>query len=150
MEIRELTVEDLDSLIKLYIQLDEKNKDISLQKSIDIWKAEIENNKNIKYFGAVDNGQVVSSCYCLIIPNLTNFGQPICFIENVVTDLNYRKQGLAKKVIEKALDVARANNCYKAILQSGIARTEAHKFYEKLGFNGSSKQAFDLRLKYEN
>ena len=150
MEIRELTVEDLESLLILYVQLDEKNKDISLQKSIDIWKAEIENNKNIKYFGAVDNGQVVSSCYCLIIPNLTNFGQPICFIENVVTDENYRKQGLAKKVIEKALDVARANNCHKAILQSGIARTEAHKFYEKLGFNGSSKKAFDLRLEYKN
>jgi hypothetical protein len=32
------------------------------------------------------------------------------------------------------------------ILQSGIARTEAHQFYENKGFDGESKKAFDMRL----
>jgi len=32
------------------------------------------------------------------------------------------------------------------IIQSGIEREEAHKFYEKLGFDGKSKKAFELRL----
>ena len=146
MEIRELTEKDLPSLLDLYIQLSESNKNLTLDESKKIWMNEIEENKNIKYFGAVENGKVLSTCYCVIIPNLTNFNQPICFVENVVTDKNYRKQGLGKRVIEKAIETAKENNCYKVILLSGIARKEAHQFYEKIGFNGESKKAFDMRI----
>lgn len=146
MEIRELTEKDLPSLLDLYIQLSESNKNLTLDESKKIWMNEIEENKNIKYFGAVEDGKVLSTCYCVIIPNLTNFNQPICFVENVVTDKNYRKQGLGKRVIEKAIETAKENNCYKVILLSGIARKEAHQFYEKIGFNGESKKAFDMRI----
>ena len=45
-----------------------------------------------------------------------------------------------------AVDYARDLNCYKAILQSGIKRTEAHAFYESIGFDGSSKKAFEMRF----
>lgn len=146
MEIRELTEKDLPSLLDLYIQLSESNKNLTLDESKKIWMNEIEENKNIKYFGAVEDGKVLSTCYCVIIPNLTNFNQPICFVENVVTDKNYRKQGLGKRVIEKAIETAKENNCYKVILLSGIARKEAHQFYEKIGFDGESKKAFDMRI----
>ena len=146
MEIRELTKDDISSLLELYVQLDEANRELSLEKSAEVWTDEIEGNKNIHYFGAIDDGKVVSSCYCVIIPNLTNFNRPICFIENVVTDKKYRKQGLAGKVIKMAVETAKKSGCYKVILQSGIARKEAHQFYENLGFNGNSKKAFDMRL----
>ncbi len=146
MEIRELRKEDLPSLLELYVQLDESNKKLDVEKSKALWEKEIETNKNIKYFGAVENGKVVSSCYCVIIPNLTNYNQPICFVENVVTDIDFRKMGLARKVIEKVVEEAKKENCYKVILQSGIARKEAHRFYENVGFNGESKKAFDMRL----
>lgn len=146
MEIRELTKDDISSLLELYVQLDEANRELSLEKSAEVWTDEIEGNKNIHYFGAIDDGKVVSSCYCVIIPNLTNFNRPICFVENVVTDKKYRKQGLASKVIKMAVETAKKSGCYKVILQSGIARKEAHQFYENLGFNGNSKKAFDMRL----
>lgn len=142
MEIRELTAEDLPSLLELYIQLDEANKDMTLEHSREVWEKEIKNNKYIKYFGVVDNGKVVSTCYCVIMPNLTHNGKSICYVENVVTDINYRKQGLAKKVIYTGLEFAKQNNCYKAVLMSNVKRVEAHKFYEKIGFKGDSKKAF--------
>ncbi len=144
MEIRLLNKNDLPSLLNLYVQLDEKNRALSAENVEGIWK-EIEENKNIFYIGAVDGEKVVSTCYLAIIPNLT-YGKAIGFIENVVTDENYRKQGLGRKVINRALQIAREHNCYKAILQSGIARTQAHEFYKSLGFNGESKKAFDLRF----
>ena len=146
MEIRELTADDLESLLELYVQLDESNKNLDLEKVRAVWKNEIENNKNIKYYGVIENGKVIATCYTVIIPNLTAKSRPICFVENVVTDVNHRKQGLARKVLEKAVETAKQNNCYKVILQSGIARKEAHRFYENFGFNGDSKKAFDLRL----
>ena len=147
MELRELNEKDLESLIKLYEQLDGANGDFTAEDARKIWKDEIEGNKKIKYFGAVENGKVISTCYCLIIPNLTRLGSYIAFVENVVTDSEYRGQGLGRKVMEKAIEFARENNCYKVILQSASFRKEAHQFYKNLGFDGESKKAFIMKLK---
>ena len=147
MELRELNEKDLESLIKLYKQLDGANGNFTAEDARKIWKTEIEGNKKIKYFGAVENGKVISTCYCLIIPNLTRLGSSIAFVENVVTDSEYRGQGLGRKVMEMAIEFARENNCYKVILQSASFRKEAHQFYKNLGFDGESKKAFIMKLK---
>ena len=145
MEFRKLTVSDLPSLLELYRQLDENDEQCSFEQSKKGWD-EIEDNSNIQYFGAIDDGKVVSTCYAVYIPNLTRGSRGICFIENVVTDKEYRNRGLASKVIDMAIAFAKEHHCYKAILQSGMARTEAHRLYENKGFNGTSKKAFDMRL----
>lgn len=145
MEFRTLTMSDLPSLLELYRQLDEDDAQCTLEQSKSMWK-EIEDNANIQYFGAIEHGKVVSTCYAVYIPNLTRGNRGICFIENVVTDKEYRKRGLASHVIGMAIEFAKEHGCYKAILQSGIARVDAHQFYEHQGFNGSSKKAFDMRL----
>lgn len=147
MELRELNEKDLESLIKLYEQLDDANGNFTAEDARKIWKTEIEGNKKIKYFGAVENGKVISTCYCLIIPNLTRLGSSIAFVENVVTDSEYRGQGLGRKVMEMAIEFARENNCYKVILQSASFRKEAHQFYKNLGFDDESKKAFIMKLK---
>ena len=49
-------------------------------------------------------------------------------------------------MIGMAVGFAKERHCYKVILQSGKARTEAHRFYERIGFDGESKKAFDMRL----
>ena len=65
-----MTVSDLPSLLELYRQLDEDDDQCAFEQSERVWK-EIEENTNIQYFGALDNGKVVSSCYAVDIPNLT-------------------------------------------------------------------------------
>ena len=144
MEFRKLTEEDLLSLLELYKQL-QPDDSLSSEKSKIVWQ-EIQNNPNIQYFGAVDDGKVVSTCYAVYIPNLTRNNRGICFIENVVTDEKYRNRGLASKVIDMAVAYAKEKDCYKVILQSGTTRGEAHRFYESKGFDGDSKKAFDMRL----
>ena len=145
MDFRRLRASDLGSLIELYKQLDAGDNVCSIDQYEKIWK-EIEDNVNIQYFGAIDDGKVVSTCYAVYMPNLTRGGRGICFIENVVTDKDYRKRGLASQVIDMAIEFAKEHHCYKVILQSGITRTGAHCLYESLGFNGASKKAFDMRL----
>ena len=145
MEFRRLTGADLTSLLELYRQLDADDDQSTPEQSEKVWM-QIENDPNIQYFGAIDNGKVVSTCYAVYIPNLTRGNRGICFIENVVTDKEYRKRGLASKVIDMAVEFAKEHHCYKAILQSGITRTEAHQFFENKGFSGSSKKAFDMRF----
>ena len=97
---------------------------------------------DIQYFGAVDDGRVVSTCYAVYIPNLTRNNRGICFIENVVTDKEYRRLGLASQVLDMAIAFAKDCHCYKVILQSASFRKEAHQFYKNLGFDGDSKKAF--------
>lgn len=150
MEIRLLNKNDLESLLELYIQLDKQNENYSLIKLQKIWNEISLNNNNIYYIGAIDNNKVISTCYLVIIPNLTVGGKSIGFIENVITDEKYRKKGIGKKVIEMAINISKKNNCYKVILQSGIKREEAHNFYRNIGFNDMTKKAFDLRLNNDN
>ena len=145
MEFRRLTEADLQSLLELYKQLQPDDEPASADDSKRVWK-EIEGNPNILYFGAIDDGKVVSTCYAVYIPNLTRNNRGICFIENVVTDKDYRNRGLASKVIDMAVSYAKEKNCYKVMLQSSAARTDAHRFYENHGFDGDSKKAFDMRL----
>ena len=145
MEFRRLTTSDLESLLELYKQLDADDSERDPQQSEKVWK-DIEANADIQYFGAVDDGRVVSTCYAVYIPNLTRNNRGICFIENVVTDKEYRRFGLASRVLDMAIAFAKDRHCYKVILQSGTGRTEAHKLYKNKGFNGESKKAFDMRL----
>ncbi|MCR5357298.1 MAG: GNAT family N-acetyltransferase [Lachnospiraceae bacterium] len=144
MEFRILTEQDLESLLELYKQL-QPDDSSSMEDSKIVWQ-EIEDNQDIRYFGAIDNGKVVSTCYAVYIPNLTRNNRGICFIENVVTDKDYRNRGLASKVMDMAISYAKEKGCYKVILQSGNSRADAHRFYENKGFDGNTKKAFDMRL----
>jgi GNAT superfamily N-acetyltransferase len=138
---------DLVGILELLKQLVENtgsSDNFDLKCANKIWE-NIENN-NIKYFLAKDNCKIIGSCYVCIIPNLTYNGKSIGYIENVIVDKNYRKKGIGKKIMEMAIEYAKENNCYKVVLQSGIKRVEAHSFYEKIGFNGESKKAYELRF----
>jgi GNAT superfamily N-acetyltransferase len=138
---------DLEKILELYKQFNPGMDifvDFSMENANKVWD-KIENN-NIKYFVAKDNGKIISSCYICIIPNLTYNGSSIGYIENVITDEKYRRKGIGKKIMEMAIKYARDENCYKVVLQSGIKRTIAHKFYEKIGFNGETKKAYELRF----
>lgn len=90
--------------------------------------------------------RAVSTCTITVIPNITRNRRPYAVIENLVTDPAFRNMGYAKSVIQKAVEIARDNNCYKVMLLSGSERKDAHRFYEKIGFDGTAKRGFQLRL----
>jgi GNAT superfamily N-acetyltransferase len=136
--------EHLLQILELYKQLLPNEDPIKIDEASKIWK-KIEHN-NIKYFIAMENGKIISSCYLAIIPNLTRNGKSNGFIENVITDKNYRQKRIVKKVIEMTIKYGKENNCYKIILQSSFTRKEIHIFYEKCGFDGNSKKAFEIRF----
>jgi GNAT superfamily N-acetyltransferase len=139
-----LTENELFSLFELYQQLNPTDEIPSEKAAKNIW-GEIK-SQNIKYFVAKENGKIISSCYLCIIPNLTRGGKSIGFIENVITDTDHRRKGIGKTVVKNAIEYAKGQNCYKVLLQSGDKRTEAHRFYEAIGFDSTSKIAYEIRL----
>ena len=139
-----LVENELNGLLELYKQLNSDDEIINGFTIKNVWKNILE--QNICYFIAKDNGKIVASCFICIIPNLTRNGKSIGFIENVITDKEYRGKGIGKRIMENAIKYAKEQNCYKVLLQSGNKRKNAHGFYESLGFNGVSKKAYEIRL----
>jgi len=137
--------QDLSGILKLYNQLNNSNTvSFTIKEADKIWK-KIEKS-NIKYFLAKEKSKILGSCYICIIPNLTYNGKSIGFIENLIVNETNRGRGIGKKLMEMAIEYARENDCYKVVLQSGLNREEAHLFYNKMGFNGKTKIAYELRF----
>ena len=136
-----LTEQDLKDLLTLYMQLHDNPMPESTQELNDLWK-QILNDKNHHIIVAEEDGKIVSSCVCVIIPNLTHSQRPYAFIENVITDENYRKRGLATDCLNYAKEIAQKENCYKLMLLTGSKKESTLKFYEQAGYNRNDKTAF--------
>lgn len=88
---------------------------------------------------------LVSSCMLAIVPNLSRGGRSYGVIENVVTHADYRRQGLGRRVLMHALDVAWQADCYKVLLATGSKRETTLRFYEEAGFQRGGKTYFEVR-----
>lgn len=110
-------------------------------KVLGIWDT-IMNDPNHHIIVAEEEGRIVSSCVCLIIPNLTRGLKPHAFIENVVTDSAYRKRGLATACLNYAKEIAEREGCYKLLLATGSKEESTLRFYERAGYNKNDKTAF--------
>ena len=139
--IREISEQDLKGLLTLYMQLHDNPMPESTQELNDLWK-QILNDKNHHIIVAEEDGKIVSSCVCVIIPNLTHSQRPYAFIENVITDENYRKRGLATDCLNYAKEIAQKENSYKLMLLTGSKKESTLKFYEQAGYNRNDKTAF--------
>jgi len=139
--IREANKNDLKELLELYLYLHEDsipNQDEHLENT---WKQIMEDKNHHLIVNEVD-GKIVSSCVCVIIPNLTRNVRPYAFVENVVTHADYRKKGYASECLNYAKAIAKKENCYKMMLLTGSKREETLRFYEKAGYNSKDKTAF--------
>ena len=139
--IREAVKDDLNGLLKLYMQLhDNPFPDID-DRINNIWDS-IMSDPNHHIIVAEEEGCLVSSCVCVIIPNLTRGQRPYAFIENVVTDEKWRKKGLATACLDFARGIAESENCYKMMLLTGSKEKSTLDFYERAGYNKNDKTAF--------
>ena len=88
------------------------------------------------------DGKIVSSCICVIIPNLTRNVRPYAFVENVVTHEAYRGKGYATACLDFERDIAVRENCYKMMLLTGSKKESTLSFYRNAGYNSTDKTAF--------
>ena len=139
--IREIMEEDFDGLMKLYTQLHNNPLTEETTQALKLWKQILE-DKNYHIIIAEEDGKIVSSCVCVIISNLTHNQRPYAFVENVITHITYRKQGLATACLDYAKIIARKENCYKIMLLTGSKEESTLKFYEQAGYNKNDKTAF--------
>lgn len=139
--IREINIDDFDGLMELYMHLHDNPFPQKNDELMDLWQ-QIVNDANHHIIVAVEDGRIVSSCVCVIIPNLTHGMQPYAFIENVVTMKEYRGRGLATQCLNFARNIAISENCYKMMLLTGSKEEKTLDFYRRAGYNSNDKTAF--------
>ncbi|MCX5049490.1 MULTISPECIES: GNAT family N-acetyltransferase [unclassified Streptomyces] len=86
---------------------------------------------------AVRQGHVVGTLQLTIIPGLSRRGATRSIIEGVRIHADERGGGLGTRLIQWAVDESRRQGCQLAQLTSDTTRTDAHRFYERLGFTAS-------------
>lgn len=141
MKVREARATDFDSLMGLYAQLHGDKIPEKTEKVRRLWGG-ILLDRNHHIIVAEEDGAVLSSCVCVVVPNLTHGGRPYALVENVVTDGNHRRKGLATACLEYARKIARGLGCYKIMLMTGSKQESTLNFYRNAGYNDRDKTAF--------
>jgi len=86
---------------------------------------------------AVREGHIAGTLQLTIIPGLSRKGATRSIIEAVRIHADQRGSGLGTQLIEWAIDESRRQGCQLVQLTSDATRTDAHRFYERLGFEAS-------------
>ncbi|MGW3110801.1 N-acetyltransferase family protein [Streptomyces sp. NPDC001091] len=94
---------------------------------------------------AVRDGRVIGTLQLTLIPGLSRKGATRSLIEAVRVHADERGSGLGSELIQWAVDTSRRLGCHLVQLTSDKTRTDAHRFYERLGFT-ASHEGFKLSL----
>ena len=139
--VREVCENELKDLLELYLHLHQTNVPELSEHLSKTWETILQ-DENHHIIVKVIDGKIVSSCVCVVIPNLTRNVRPYAFIENVVTHKEHRGRGYATACLDYAKEIAEKENCYKMMLLTGSKKESTIKFYERAGYNSSDKTAF--------
>lgn len=142
--IRLAISDDLSEVLALYRQLNQDDPILDVSATEQVWSKLLVSGFTSVYVAELE-GRLVSSCTLAIVPNLSRGARPYGVIENVVTDADHRRRGLARAVLEAAIDEANSANCYKVFLATGSKRESTLRFYEGVGFKRDAKTYFEIR-----
>jgi len=146
---RDATADDLPTIVAL-LDDDEQSKgreDPSLpldQRYITAFEA-ITADPNQMQIVAERDGAVVGTMQLSFLPGIAFRGGWRGQIEAVRIASSLRGQGLGKEMIEWAVALFRERGCHMAQLTSMSTRTDAHRFYEQMGWN-KSHAGFKMKL----
>ena len=139
--IREINRDDLSGLLKLYMHLHDNPFPELDSRVLGVWES-ILGDSNHHIIVADEDGMIVSTCVCLIVPNLTRGQRPFALVENVVTHPDYRGRGLATACLNFAKEIAIRENCTRLMLMTGSKEKSTLDMYEKAGYDPNNKKAF--------
>ena len=133
IEIRRATEADLSAVIRLQRQLDEAEARISKENAARIF-ARMNTYPDYGVFVAEVDGTITGTFTLLVMDKFGHNRKPAGIVEDVVVDVDRRGQGIGAEMMRFAMEYCSSRGCYKLALSSNARRTDAHAFYERLGF----------------
>ena len=98
---------------------------------------EIDADKNNELIVAEKDGEIVGTLQITFTPSISFQGGKRATVESVRIDEKHRGQGIGKELMKWAINRAREEKCFSMQLTTNAERTDAHRFYENLGFTKS-------------
>ena len=136
--VREAVPRDAEVLAALLAQMDDEPSETegfnaALTRQI---MADMESYPDFKAYLALDEAGVPVGTFSLMVfCSLSHRGSRQALLDAVVVLRDRRGEGIGEAMLQRALHIAAGSGCYKLSLSSNIKRKEAHRFYERLGFN---------------
>jgi GNAT superfamily N-acetyltransferase len=94
---------------------------------------EMQAESGYRLFALRKEGMIVALAGVVIATNLYH-GRHL-YIHELVTDSDVRSQGLGERLLSFLHEWGRERGCTRVVLSSGLARQQAHRFYEeKMGY----------------
>lgn len=87
---------------------------------------------------AQSGGALIGFCTAYLEFNSVRFGRR-CWVEDFAVDPERRSQGVGAVLLDAAKEWARSGGASHLELDSGLARTDAHRFYER---EGGTRQSY--------
>lgn len=139
--IRKAVEADLLSVIKLLAddQLGSQRETISSPLALVYREAfaKMERQSGNDLYVALEGDKIVGCMQLTLISGISRKGMTRMQIEGVRVSKEVRSSGLGKKMMEYAIDLAKASHCGLVQLTTDKTRLDAHRFYERLGFEES-------------
>ena len=131
--IRSATVDDANELARLLTQLGHQTAASHIVDTWDAWRAE----ENRALVVAQDDGSLagVVTLHSMLVLHRT---KPVGRITSLIVDAPYRGQGLGRALVAAAENELAARGCGLLEITSNFTRTDAHAFYESLGYERTS------------
>ena len=139
---RLIHADELHALLDLYQHLHTTDASRPDAAQLNLVWSEMLADPRLRCFVAEQAGQLIGSCTLVIVPNISRGARSYGLIENVVTHLDFRRQGVGTGLLRHALQTAWQANCYKVMLLTGSKREETLRFYEGAGFRRDAKTGF--------
>ncbi|OEU96148.1 GNAT family N-acetyltransferase [Streptomyces oceani] len=98
---------------------------------------EADPNQRLVVAEYAESPGVVGTLQLTFIPGLSRQGASRALIEGVRVHSDARGTGLGSRLIEWAIEESRRQGCALLQLTTDAKRLDAHRFYERLGFEAS-------------
>jgi GNAT superfamily N-acetyltransferase len=139
--IRRILKEDAANITALSHQL---GYSLSPQQTLQNIDA-VMKNKDHDAFVAVNNNKVIG--WIGVAQSIQIEIPSYCEINGLVVDNKYRKHGVGKMLIEKAKQWGKEKGNNQLGVHCNVKRTEAHLFYQHLGFQEIKQQkVFEIEI----
>lgn len=131
MQIRSAQESDYKELMNLYgLFLDNHNRFANLDNDSFIRAL---NNPNNAVFVAEDNGKLIGFA-TLSIRDVIRYPNPVGELDELFVLEEYRRQGVAKQLMEEIESAAKKHNCCRMFINSRFESEASHHFYVKIGY----------------
>jgi GNAT superfamily N-acetyltransferase len=137
--IREAKPEDAAGIEKLYRILLPDHADIRVTPSRI---GQITGNPDSLLFVYEEEGEVAGTVHLHLCMDALSGDRPFGVIERVVIAPQLRGKGIGALMMTHAEEAAAARGALKVMLSSKSYRRDAHRFYERLGYDGEGSKLF--------